>query len=195
LNEEKIIDLIDPKKDVDGFHPFNTGKLWINLKPYFFPCTPWGIYELIKHYQIDLSGKEAVILGRSNIVGKPMAGILSQKLPYADATVTICHSKTRQVENHLKNADIIIAALGQPEFIKADMVKNGVVIIDVGINRVNDANAPKGYKVVGDVDYNNVFKKASYITPVPGGVGKMTIAILLQNTLKAYELQNGINID
>lgn len=192
LNEEKIINLINPLKDVDGFHPFNTGKLWIDLKPYFFPCTPWGIYELIKEYQIDLSGKEVVVLGRSNIVGKPIAGILSQKLPFADATVTICHSKTKDIEGHLKKADCIIAAIGKPEFVKGPMIKDGAVLIDVGINRLNDPQSPKGYKVVGDIAFAECRKKASFITPVPGGVGPMTIAMLLQNTVKAFELQNGL---
>ncbi|HCL57487.1 MAG TPA: bifunctional methylenetetrahydrofolate dehydrogenase/methenyltetrahydrofolate cyclohydrolase FolD [Spirochaetia bacterium] len=192
LNEEKIIDLIDPIKDVDGFHPYNTGKLWINLKPYFFPCTPWGIYELIKEYKIDLSGKEVVVLGRSNIVGKPIAGILLQKFPYADATVTVCHSRTKNLEEHLKRADVIVAAIGKPEFVKEEWVKQGAVIIDVGINRVADEASPKGYRVTGDVDFQTVEKKASYITPVPGGVGAMTIAVLLQNTVKAFKIQNGM---
>ncbi len=192
LNEEKIIDLIDPQKDVDGFHPFNTGKLWINLKPYFFPCTPWGIYQLIKEHKVDLSGKDVVILGRSNIVGKPIAGILSQKLPFANSTVTICHSRTKNLEEKLKNADAIVAAIGKPEFLKADMVKEGVVIVDVGINRVSDSSDPRGYRVVGDVDYNDIKNKASFITPVPGGVGAMTIAMLLSNTVQAFKMQNGI---
>lgn len=191
LNEDKIIHLIDPKKDVDGFHPFNTGKLWIDLKPYFFPCTPWGIYELIKEYQINLSGKDVLVLGRSNIVGKPIAGILSQKIPFGDATVTICHSKTENLEEKLKNADCVVAAIGKPEFIKGSMIKDNAVIIDVGINRVNDPKSPKGYRVVGDVAFEECREKASFITPVPGGVGPMTIAILLQNTVKAFEMQNG----
>lgn len=192
LNEEAVIDLIDPQKDVDGFHPFNTGKLWINLKPYFFPCTPWGVYQIIKEYKIDLSGKDMVIVGRSNIVGKPLAGIFSQKLPFANATVTLCHSQTKNLEEKLKQADCIIAALGKPHFITGDHIKKGAVVIDVGINRVPDTSLPKGYKVVGDVDFESAIKKASYITPVPGGVGAMTIAMLLENTLKAFKLQNGL---
>lgn len=192
LDEEKIIDMLDPMKDVDGFHPFNTGKLWINCKPHFFPCTPWGIYTIIKEYKINLSGKQVVIIGRSNIVGKPMAGILSQKIPFADATVTICNSKTENLDSFLQRADLIVAAIGKPEYIKAGMVKKGVVIIDVGINRVEDKTCAKGYRIVGDVNFNDVLEKASYITPVPGGVGPMTIAVLLQNTIKAFKLQNNI---
>ncbi|PKL14864.1 MAG: bifunctional 5,10-methylene-tetrahydrofolate dehydrogenase/5,10-methylene-tetrahydrofolate cyclohydrolase [Spirochaetae bacterium HGW-Spirochaetae-6] len=192
MDEDKIINRIAPLKDVDGFHPFNTGKLWIDLKPYFFPCTPWGMYELLKEYDIKLSGKEVVVVGRSNIVGKPIAGILMQKLPYADATVTVTHSRTRELESHLKRADVIVAAIGRPEFIRGEMVKEGVVVLDVGINRVEDKSAPRGYRVVGDVHLESVAQKASFITPVPGGVGPMTIAVLMQNTLRGFELQNGL---
>jgi methylenetetrahydrofolate dehydrogenase (NADP+)/methenyltetrahydrofolate cyclohydrolase len=192
MDEDKIINTIDPYKDVDGFHPYNTGKLWIDLNPHFFPCTPWGVYRLIEEYDLNFEGKEVVILGRSNIVGKPLAGIFSQKIEHGNATVTICHSKTRNLEEHLKRADVIVAAMGKPEFLKKEMIKEGAVILDVGINRVNDPESPKGYRVTGDVDFADVKEKASYITPVPGGVGPMTIAILLENTLKGFLIQNGL---
>lgn len=193
LDELKIIEKIDPLKDVDGFHPYNTGKLWIDANPYFFPCTPWGIYQLIKEYELNLSSKEVVVLGRSNIVGKPIAGILSQKLPFTNATITICHSRTKDLKEHLKRADVIVAAIGKADFVTSEMVKEGAIIIDVGINRVKDDSTPKGYRVTGDVDFKSVEKKASFITPVPGGVGPMTISMLLSNTVKAFELQNNLD--
>ncbi len=185
INEEKIIEAINPQKDVDGFHPISVGNLVIGRET-FFPCTPNGIVELLKRYKIPTSGKHVVVVGRSNIVGKPVANMLLQKKDGANAVVTICHSAAKDLTVFTKQADILIAAIGQPNFIKADMVKENVVIIDVGINRVEDSTAAKGYKIVGDVDFNDVFAKSSYITPVPGGVGLMTVAMLLQNTFHAY---------
>lgn len=185
INEQKIIETIDPSKDVDGFHPVNVGNLVIGNKT-LFPCTPYGIVELLKRYNIKTDGKHVVVVGRSNIVGKPIANMLLQKKVGANAVVTICHSASKDISQFTKLADILIAAIGKADFIKSDMVKDGVVVIDVGINRVDDNSAKKGYRVVGDVDYENVAKKASYITPVPGGVGPMTIAMLLKNTFEAY---------
>ena len=189
INEEKIIEAILPEKDVDGFHPVNVGSLVIG-KDTLLPCTPAGIQELLVRYQIPIKGKHVVVVGRSNIVGKPIANILLQKKENANAIVTVCHSAARDIANFTKQADILIAAIGQPNFVKGNMVSEGVVVIDVGINRVNDSSHAKGYKIVGDVDYDEVSKKASFITPVPGGVGPMTIAMLLKNTLKAYFIQN-----
>lgn len=185
INENKVIERISPGKDVDGFHPISVGNLVIG-KDTFYPCTPNGIVELIKRYKIETSGKHVVVVGRSNIVGKPVANMLLQKKEGANAVVTICHSAAKDLSLYTKSADILIAAIGKANFITADMVKEGVAVIDVGINRVEDALLPKGYKIVGDVDYENVSKKASFITPVPGGVGPMTIAMLLQNTFLAY---------
>ena len=185
INEDKVIERIAPSKDVDGFHPISVGNLVIG-KDTFFPCTPYGVVELLKRYKIETSGKHVVVVGRSNIVGKPVANLLLQKKEGANAVVTICHSAAKDLSRFTKEADILIAAIGKPYFIKADMVKEGVVVIDVGINRVEDSTAAKGYRLVGDVDYENVSKKASFITPVPGGVGPMTIAMLLKNTYKAY---------
>lgn len=185
INEEKIIQAILPGKDVDGFHPISVGNLMIGSDT-FYPCTPYGIVELLKRYKIETSGKHVVVVGRSNIVGKPVANMLLQKKEGANAIVTVCHSAAKDLAQYTKTADILIAAIGKAYFIKADMVKEGAVVIDVGINRVEDASAKKGYRVVGDVDFVNVEKKASYITPVPGGVGLMTIAMLLQNTYQAY---------
>ncbi len=185
IDEKKVIEAIDPIKDVDGFHPYNTGKLWINGDPYFYPCTPYGIYKLLIENNVEISGKNAVIIGRSNIVGKPIASILLKN----DATVTICHSKTSDLSSYTLKADILIAAVGKPYFVKKDMVKEGAVVIDVGINRIIEDGKNK---IVGDVDYNDVFDKVSKITPVPGGVGPMTIAVLLENTLKAFMIQNNI---
>lgn len=185
INENKVIERISPGKDVDGFHPISVGNLVIG-KDTFYPCTPNGIVELIKRYKIETSGKHVVVVGRSNIVGKPIANMLLQKKEGANAVVTICHSATKNLSLYTKSADILIAAIGKANFITADMVKEGVAVIDVGINRVEDVSLPKGYKIVGDVDYENVSKKASFITPVPGGVGPMTIAMLLQNTFLAY---------
>jgi methylenetetrahydrofolate dehydrogenase (NADP+)/methenyltetrahydrofolate cyclohydrolase len=185
IDEDKVIEAISPKKDVDGFHPINIGNLVIG-KDTFVSCTPAGIQELLIRYNIKTSGKHVVVLGRSNIVGKPVANLLMQKNKYANAIVTVCHSVTNDLEQYTRTADILIAAIGKPEFVKEDMVKEGVVIIDVGINRIKDDTHPNGSRLVGDVDFPNVSKKASYITPVPGGVGLMTIAMLLQNTYKAY---------
>ena len=187
INEEKIIDAISPKKDVDGFHPISIGKLVIG-KDTFKSCTPAGIQELLIRYKIETKGKHVVVLGRSNIVGKPIANILLQKKEYANSIVTVCHSAAEDVSVYTKQADILIAAIGSSEFVKADMVKDGVVVIDVGINRVEDKTKPKGYRLTGDVAFDEVSKKASYITPVPGGVGPMTIAMLLKNTFKAYKM-------
>ncbi|MGB5848848.1 MAG: bifunctional methylenetetrahydrofolate dehydrogenase/methenyltetrahydrofolate cyclohydrolase FolD [Ignavibacteriaceae bacterium] len=185
INEDKIIEAISPEKDVDGFHPVNVGKLVIG-KDTFLSCTPAGIQELLIRYKIDTKGKHVVVLGRSNIVGKPIANIMLQKNEYANSIVTICHSAAPDVSYYTKQADVLIAAIGVPEFVKADMVKEGVVVIDVGINRVEDSSKPKGYRLTGDVAFDEVAEKASYITPVPGGVGPMTIAMLLTNTYKAY---------
>jgi methylenetetrahydrofolate dehydrogenase (NADP+)/methenyltetrahydrofolate cyclohydrolase len=188
INEEKIISLIHPDKDVDGFHPVNAGKLTLGM-PTFIPATPYGIMLLLEHYKIETSGKHAVIIGRSNIVGRPMSILLSQNSDPGNCTVTLCHSKTTNLKDVCLNADIIIAALGKPAFLKADMVKQNAVVIDVGITRVADASKKSGYAIKGDVDFENVADKASYISPVPGGVGLMTIAALLMNTMKAYELK------
>ena len=187
INEDKIIDAISPKKDVDGFHPISIGKLVIG-KDTFKSCTPAGIQELLIRYNIETKGKHVVVLGRSNIVGKPIANILLQKKEFANSIVTVCHSAAKDVSVYTKQADILIAAIGSSEFVKADMVKDGVVVIDVGINRVEDSTKPKGYRLTGDVAFDEVSKKASYITPVPGGVGPMTIAMLLKNTFKAYKM-------
>ena len=185
INGYKVIERIAPSKDVDGFHPISVGNLVIG-KDTFYPCTPYGVVELLKRYKIETSGKHVVVVGRSNIVGKPVANLLLQKKEGANAVVTVCHSAAKDLSRFTKEADILIAAIGRPYFIKANMVKDGVAVIDVGINRVEDSTLPKGYKLVGDVDYENVSKKASFITPVPGGVGPMTIAMLLQNTFLAY---------
>jgi len=185
INESKIINAIAPEKDVDGFHPVSVGNLVIGNDT-FLPCTPAGIQELLKRYNIQTKGKHVVVVGRSNIVGKPIANILLQKKEFANAIVTVCHSAAADLKKYTLSADILIAAIGVPNFIKADMVQEGTVVIDVGINRVEDATQAKGYKIVGDVDFENVSPKASFITPVPGGVGPMTIAMLLQNTFKAY---------
>ena len=185
LNEEKILNAINPDKDVDGFHPFNVGNLLIG-SPSFIPCTPQGCIEILKYYKIDVTSKHVVILGRSNIVGKPLMAILSQKFEVGNATVTMCHTGTSDLNMYTKQADILIVAIGIPLFIKSNMIKNDVNIIDVGINRVDD-DCDKGYKIVGDVDYDDVFNKASSITPVPGGVGPMTITMLLSNTVLAAE--------
>jgi len=187
INKDKIIDAIYPKKDVDGFHPISIGKLVIG-KDTFKSCTPAGIQELLIRYKIETKGKHVVVLGRSNIVGKPIANILLQKKEFANSIVTVCHSAAKDISVYTKQADILIAAIGSPEFVKANMVKDGVVVIDVGINRVEDKTKPKGYRLTGDVAFDEVSKKASYITPVPGGVGPMTIAMLLKNTFKAYKM-------
>ena len=186
INEEKVLLAVDPIKDVDGFHPTNFGRMVLEL-PSFIPATPFGIMEILKRYNIETSGKNCLIIGRSNIVGRPISILMSQKGPYGNATVTVAHSRTKNIKDLCLQADIIISALGIPEFIKEDMVKNGVVVIDVGITRVVDKTNSKGYVIKGDVDYENVSKKSSYITPVPGGVGPMTIAMLLKNTLMACQ--------
>lgn len=182
INEMNILEAVDYKKDVDGFHPVNAGRLMIGEKCYL-PCTPAGIYELLIRYKVTTNGKNTVVLGRSNIVGKPIANILMQKSENANATVTVCHSATENIGEFTKHADIIIAAIGKPEFLRGNMLKDGVVIIDVGINRVEDKSANKGYRVVGDANFEECYPKASLITPVPGGVGPMTIAMLMKNTL------------
>lgn len=182
INDRKVIYALDPSKDVDGFHPANVGSVVIG-EPGFPPATPSGIMELLKRYEIKTSGQRAVIIGRSNIVGKPMANMLMQK--GVDATVTVCHSRTREIEAVARSGDILIAAIGRAEFVTADMVREGAVVVDVGINRVEDASRPRGYRLVGDVAFKEVREKASHITPVPGGVGPMTIAMLLKNTVRA----------
>ena len=187
INEDRVIETISPKKDVDGFHPISVGNLVIG-KDTFASCTPAGIQELLKRYNIDTKGKHVVVVGRSNIVGKPIANIMLQKADGANSIVTVVHSAAKDISYYTKQADILIAAIGKAEMIKADMVKDGVVVIDVGINRVDDSTKPKGYRIVGDVDFETVSKKASFITPVPGGVGPMTIAMLLSNTFKAYTM-------
>ncbi len=187
INEDKVIETISHKKDVDGFHPISVGNLVIG-KDTFASCTPAGIQELLIRYKIETKGKHVVVVGRSNIVGKPIANIMLQKTENANSIVTIVHSAAKDISYYTKQADILIAAIGKAEMIKADMVKDGVAVIDVGINRIDDPTKAKGYRIVGDVDFENVSKKASFITPVPGGVGPMTIAMLLSNTYKAYKL-------
>lgn len=184
ISEQKIIETIDYRKDVDGFHPINVGRMSIGL-PCFVSATPAGIMELLKRYDIETSGKHCVILGRSNIVGKPMASLMMQKSNPGDATVTVCHSRTKDIKKYCLDADIIIAALGVPEFLKGDMVKEGAVIIDVGTTRVPSDKTKSGFKLKGDVNFDEVAPKCSFITPVPGGVGPMTIVSLMQNTLLA----------
>ncbi len=184
ISEHKIIEAVKPSKDVDGFHPINVGRLVLDL-PTYVSATPYGITQLLERYNIETSGKNCVVIGRSHIVGSPMSILMAKNTKFANCTVTLCHSRTKDLKAHCLNADIIIAAIGKPNFVTADMVKQGCVIIDVGINRVDDASLPKGYKLVGDVDFDNCAPKCSYITPVPGGVGPMTIASLLKNTLLA----------
>ncbi len=192
ISEEKVLMRIDPGKDVDGFHPVNVGKMVVGADSYL-PCTPAGIQELLVRSGNDPKGKHVVILGRSNIVGKPIANILVQKAPGADATVTVCHSRTSDLPGLSRQADILIAAMGVPKFVKADMVKEGVVIIDVGVNRIEDPTAKKGTRLVGDVDFDGVKDKAKAITPVPGGVGPMTITMLMKNTVQAARVHHGLN--
>ena len=184
IDFQKILMAVDPAKDVDGFHPTNFGKMALNL-PTFISATPYGIMELLKRYNVDTEGKHTVVIGRSDIVGRPVSILISRKSNPGNSTVTLAHSRTKNIAELTKQADIVISALGSPNFVKADMVKDGVVVVDVGITRVKD-DSEKGYKIVGDVDYENVSKKASHITPVPGGVGPMTIAMLLKNTLQAF---------
>jgi methylenetetrahydrofolate dehydrogenase (NADP+) / methenyltetrahydrofolate cyclohydrolase len=189
ISEEKVINLIDPAKDVDGFHPVSVGKMVLGSET-FISATPYGILLLLQHYKIDTKGKHAVVIGRSNIVGRPISILLSRNDISGNCTVTLCHSQTKDLKEICLQADIIIAALGKPEFLKADMVKENAVVIDVGITRVEDATKKSGYTIKGDVDFENVSSKCSYITPVPGGVGPMTIAALLMNTYKACQHKN-----
>lgn len=188
IDDDKAINTIDPMKDVDGFHPENLGRL-AGGKPRFVACTPLGIRELFIRNGVETSGKRAVVIGRSVIVGKPMSLLLSLKGPGGDATVTVCHSRTEDIPAHTREADIVVAAMGRPGFVTADMVKDGATVVDVGINRVDDPSAKKGYRLVGDVDFEAVAPKTSFITPVPGGVGPMTVAMLMANTHHAFELQ------
>jgi methylenetetrahydrofolate dehydrogenase (NADP+)/methenyltetrahydrofolate cyclohydrolase len=189
INEEKILLAISPTKDVDGFHPSNFGRMALEMDA-FIPATPFGIIELLERYQIKTSGKHCVVVGRSHIVGRPISILMSQKGPAGNSTVTLAHSRTEDLASLTKNADIVVMALGIPEYLTADMVKEGAVIIDVGITRVADEKHPKGYVIKGDVAYEEVSKKVAAITPVPGGVGPMTIAMLLKNTLFAYQRKN-----
>ena len=187
LDELAVTVAIDPKKDVDGFHPFNVGMVLLG-KPTLISCTPYGIVKLLEYYRIETAGKNVVVVGRSNIVGKPVAALLVQKGKGADATVTIAHSRTPNLAEVTRRADIVIAAIGRPNTIRAEMIADGTVIVDVGINRIEDKSTPKGYRIVGDVDFEGCSKKASWITPVPGGVGLMTIAMLMTNTVLAAEM-------
>jgi len=191
ISEERVLLRIDPSKDVDGFHPMNVGKMLVGADCYL-PCTPHGCQELLMRSGNDPAGKHVVVLGRSNIVGKPVACMLIQKAKGADATVTVCHSRTKNIAEITRQADILIAAIGQPKFVKADMVKDGVVVIDVGVNRIADATKKSGTRLVGDVDFDEVSKKAKAITPVPGGVGPMTITMLMKNTVQAAKVHHGL---
>jgi methylenetetrahydrofolate dehydrogenase (NADP+)/methenyltetrahydrofolate cyclohydrolase len=191
LDESEVLLAINPDKDVDGFHPTNIGKM-VAGQPAFLPCTPHGVIKLLQRSGVKIEGAHVVIVGRSNIVGKPVANMLIQKNPSGNATVTVCHTKTKDLSHHTRQADIIIAAAGRPNTITADMVKDGVVVIDVGVNRVEDKNAKKGYRLVGDVDFEAVKEKASLITPVPGGVGPMTITMLLYNTVESAKRAAGV---
>ena len=185
IDTQKVLLAVDPKKDVDGFHPVNFGRMALNL-PTFISATPNGIMELLKRYEVPTEGKNTIVIGRSDIVGKPVSILMGLKNNPGNSTVTLAHSRTKNIEDLIKQADIVISALGVPDFIKDHMIKEGATVIDVGITRVED-DSEKGYKIVGDVDYENVSKKSSFITPVPGGVGPMTIAMLLKNTLQAYK--------
>lgn len=189
IDEEKVLMAVNPDKDVDGFHPTNFGKMALDMET-FISATPFGIMELLKRYNVETEGKHTVVIGRSHIVGRPISILMSQKGNPGNSTVTLAHSRTKNLKELTLQADIVISALGVPKFLKADMVKDGVTIIDVGITRVPDESSPKGYYITGDVDFDNVSKKASFITPVPGGVGPMTIAMLLKNTLLARERHN-----
>ena len=189
IDEQKVLLAVDPDKDVDGFHPTNFGRMALDMES-FIPATPYGIMELLRRNNVDTQGKHTVVIGRSHIVGRPMSILMSQKGNPGNSTVTLTHSRTKNIEEYIREADIVISALGVPEFVTGDMVKDGVVVIDVGITRVKDETRPKGYAIKGDVAFDEVSKKASFITPVPGGVGPMTIAMLLKNTLLARERQN-----
>jgi methylenetetrahydrofolate dehydrogenase (NADP+)/methenyltetrahydrofolate cyclohydrolase len=191
FDEQKIINLINPNKDVDGFSPVSIGKMVLGM-PSFIPATPYGIMLMLEHYNIETSGKHAVVIGRSNIVGRPMSILLSQSSKYGNCTVTVCHSRTKNIKEICLTADIIVAAIGIPEFVKSDMVKDGAVVIDVGITRVKDDSKKSGFSIKGDVEFDSVSPKCSFISPVPGGVGLMTIAALLKNTLNAYIQQNKV---
>jgi methylenetetrahydrofolate dehydrogenase (NADP+)/methenyltetrahydrofolate cyclohydrolase len=191
LPEDSLLNLIAAEKDVDGFHPVSLGNVMLG-RPGFKPCTPWGVQVLLRRYGISLKGKHVVIVGRSNIVGKPLANLLVQKADDADATVTVCHSGTKDLARYTREADVLVAAIGRGEFITGDMIKDGAVVVDVGMNRVDDASLPKGYRLCGDVDFKTAEPKASAITPVPGGVGPMTIAMLLANTVWSAERGAGI---
>jgi methylenetetrahydrofolate dehydrogenase (NADP+)/methenyltetrahydrofolate cyclohydrolase len=186
IDEQKVLMAVNPDKDVDGFHPTNVGKMTLDL-PSFLPATPYGILELLERYKVETSGKQVVVIGRSHIVGRPMSILMSQKRPAGDATVTVAHSRTKNLKELTLQADIIVAALGIPEFLTGDMVKDGVTIIDVGITRIDDETKKAGYRLAGDVHFESVAPKSSFITPVPGGVGPMTIAMLMKNTLLACE--------
>jgi methylenetetrahydrofolate dehydrogenase (NADP+)/methenyltetrahydrofolate cyclohydrolase len=184
IDEKKVLNRIHPDKDVDGFHPMNLGRMMVG-EPMFLPCTPYGVQKLLVYSNVDTEGKHVVVVGRSNIVGKPVANMLLQKTKDANATVTVCHSRTKDLPAVTRQADILIAAIGVPEFVTGDMVKEGVVVIDVGVNRIEDASKPKGTRLVGDVKFDEVSEKAAAITPVPGGVGPMTITMLLYNTVQS----------
>jgi methylenetetrahydrofolate dehydrogenase (NADP+)/methenyltetrahydrofolate cyclohydrolase len=192
ISETKVFAEVDPTKDVDGFHPLNVGKLALGDPTGFAPCTPAGIHELLVRSGVTIDGAHVVVLGRSRIVGRPVSLILSQKAPRANATVTVCHSRSANLAEICRSADILIAAIGVPRFVKADMVRDGAVVIDVGINRIEDQTSAKGQRIVGDVDFDAVAPKASLITPVPGGVGPMTIAMLMHNTVRAAMMRHGI---
>jgi methylenetetrahydrofolate dehydrogenase (NADP+)/methenyltetrahydrofolate cyclohydrolase len=193
INESDVLLAIDPDKDVDGFHPMNVGKMMVGEKA-FLPCTPHGVIQLLLRSGVEIKGANVVIVGRSNIVGKPLANMLIQKNDKGNATVTVCHTRTKDLAHHTKQADIVIAAAGRPNTVTADMVKDGVVVIDVGVNRVEDATKKKGYRLVGDVDFEAVKEKASLITPVPGGVGPMTITMLLYNTVESAKRAAGLEV-
>lgn len=186
--EQRIIESIHPEKDVDGFHPVNVGRLMLGL-PSFIPCTPNGIVQILSRSHIPIEGSNVVILGRSNLVGRPLAQLLTRKGPLGNATVTVCHTRTREVADHTRRADIVVAAAGSPGMVRGDMVREGSVVIDVGVNRIDDPSSKRGYRLVGDVVFNEVSERASAITPVPGGVGPMTITMLLYNTVEAAERQ------
>lgn len=190
ISEDKVIEVVDPTKDVDGFHPVNVGKMVSGL-PSYLPATPFGITKIMEHYGLSAEGKFVVIIGRSHIVGRPMSILLSQSRPYGNGTVVVCHSRTKNLKELTQQADILVAAIGIPEFVKADMVKDDAIIIDVGINRVDDATRKRGYRLVGDVAFEEVSQKASHITPVPGGVGPMTIAGLMLNCYDAAQNRRG----
>lgn len=192
---ERVYSAVSPRKDVDGFHPENVGRLMLGDSMGFLPCTPAGVHELLIRSGVKIPGSHVVVLGRGNIVGKPMAAMLIQKAPHADATVTLCHSRTRDLVSHLRRADILIAAMGVPRFVTADMVKPGAVVVDVGVNRIPDSTARNGSRLVGDVDFDEVRNVAGMITPNPGGVGPMTIAMLMRNTVRAAESAANLSLD